>query len=415
MTRILHTSDWHLGATLDGASRDDEHALFLPWLEDKLREEAIDVLIVAGDVFDQSQPSAEAQRMYYGFLHRVAMARSVRKVVIVGGNHDSPSRLDAPRELLSVLDVHVVGGLQSDRDTWERCLCTVPGADGGIDAVIAAVPFVHEYKLGVKTVLQDPSAVRDSFEQEFRGLYSHLVDRAAELAPGAPIVATGHLASGAPKKEDGDWRSDVHMIGSIGALPPSIFDPRIAYVALGHIHRSYPVGDRRAWYSGTPIPMSFAEAKLDRKVLIADVAKGAEASVRAVPVPRWRALIELEGDVLEVSKVLRELTWPDHELPPLIRAQLLVDRYTAGLEGQLHQALEANPRKGAKLLLPQQRVRVTAGAASSSATLEKALRELEPLEVFERLCKHREHPLDDALRNAFLSLVSEPSEQEVGT
>lgn len=410
MTRILHTSDWHLGASLEGVSRDEEHARFLGWLEGKLRDETVDVLIVAGDVFDQSQPSAEAQRLYYGFLHRVAQSKAVRKVVIVGGNHDSPSRLDAPRELLSVLDVHVVGGLQSDRTTWERCLCTVPGVDGGIDAVIAAVPFVHEYKLGVKAVLQDPSEVIKSFEQEFRGLYSHLANRAAELAPGAPIIATGHLASGEARK--GDWLSDIHMIGSVGALPSSIFDPRLAYVALGHIHRSYPIGDRRAWYSGTPVPMSFEEAKLERKVLIADVSAGADLVVRALPVPRWRALIELEGDVIEVSRIVRELTWSEQELPPLIRAQLVVDHYTAGLEGQLHQALEANPRKGARLLLPQQRVRARADDASSSVALDKALRELEPMDVFERLCKHRDQPVDDALRKAFLSLLSEPSEQE---
>lgn len=411
MTRILHTSDWHLGASLEGVSRDEEHARFLGWLESTLEEEKIDVLIVAGDVFDQSQPSAEAQRMYYGFLHRVAMARSVRKVVVVGGNHDSPSRLDAPAELLAGLDVHVVGGLQSDRTTWERCLCTVPDADGSVAAVIAAVPFVHEYKLGVKTVLQDPTEVSKSFEQEFRKLYGELADSAAKLGDGAPIVATGHLASGEARK--GDWLSDVHMIGSIGALPSSIFDPRLAYVALGHIHRSYPVGDRRAWYSGTPVPMSFEEAKLDRRVLIAEVARGADLAVRPVRVPRWRSLLELEGDVVEVSQALRELTWPEQELPPLIRAQLIVDHYTAGLEGQLHQALEANPRKGARLLLPQQRVRVPVDAAASSVAPEKPLRDLEPLEVFERLCKHREHPIDDALREAFLSLLSEPSEQEV--
>ncbi|HQP35447.1 MAG TPA: exonuclease subunit SbcD, partial [Polyangiaceae bacterium] len=233
MTRILHTSDWHLGATLEGASRDEEHERFLAWLETTLANERVEVLVIAGDVFDQSQPSAEAQRMYYRFLHRVGLGGLVRKVVVVGGNHDSASRLDAPAELLAGLDVHVVGGLQADPSTWDRCLCPLRNQRGEIDAVVAAVPFVHEYRLGVRTVLREPAEVRASFRQEFSKLYRELTDRALTMSNGAPVIATGHLACTAQgaSLEKGDTPFEVHMIGLIGALDPSIFDPRIAYVA----------------------------------------------------------------------------------------------------------------------------------------------------------------------------------------
>ena len=106
--RVLHTSDWHIGRTLYGRKRYEEFEAFLTWLAETIQQNAIDALLVAGDVFDTSAPSNRAQELYYRFLCRVA-ASSCRHVVVVAGNHDSPSFLNAPKELLKALDVHVVG------------------------------------------------------------------------------------------------------------------------------------------------------------------------------------------------------------------------------------------------------------------------------------------------------------------
>ena len=105
---LLHTSDWHLGRTLYGKKRDDEFTAFLDWLLQTIEKEAIDVLIVAGDVFDTSAPSHFAQKLYYQFLCQVA-ASSCRHVVVIAGNHDSPSFINAPQDLLAALNVHVIG------------------------------------------------------------------------------------------------------------------------------------------------------------------------------------------------------------------------------------------------------------------------------------------------------------------
>ena len=106
--RILHTSDWHIGRTLYGRKRYEEFEAFLTWLAETIQENAIDALLVAGDVFDTSAPSNRAQELYYRFLCRVATS-SCRHVIVVAGNHDSPSFLNAPKELLKALNVHVVG------------------------------------------------------------------------------------------------------------------------------------------------------------------------------------------------------------------------------------------------------------------------------------------------------------------
>ncbi|NLE26621.1 MAG: exonuclease subunit SbcD, partial [Clostridiaceae bacterium] len=113
--KIIHTSDWHLGCSLFGRKRYEETEKFLDWLSELLEQENIDVLLVAGDIFDTTTPSNRAQKLYYQFLHRVAQS-SCRHVVITAGNHDSPSFLNAPRELLRYLQVYIVGSMEENPD-----------------------------------------------------------------------------------------------------------------------------------------------------------------------------------------------------------------------------------------------------------------------------------------------------------
>ena len=113
--RLIHTSDWHLGHRFHGRQRHEEQGRFLDWLVRLIEVETIDVLLVAGDVFDTTTPGSRAQALYYRFLHRLA-GSGCRHVVIIGGNHDSPALLEAPRELLRQLDIHVVGMSEENRD-----------------------------------------------------------------------------------------------------------------------------------------------------------------------------------------------------------------------------------------------------------------------------------------------------------
>lgn len=403
MTRILHTSDWHLGASLEGLSRDEEHAKFLGWLADTLTEQHIDVLVVAGDVFDQAQPSSESQRLYYRFLHKVAR-RPLRKIVVVGGNHDSASRLDAPRDILLSFDVHVVGGLGADRDTWNRCLCPIDDGDG-VACVIAAVPFMHEFRLGVRTALQDESVIRASFTEAFRGFYQELANRAEAIAKGAPLIATGHLA--AEGAERGDAPAEVHLIGTIGALSSSIFDPRFSYVALGHVHRSFHVGESRAWYCGTPVALGLAESKVPRRVFVYDT-DAPEAPVPVI-VPSFRELKRIRGPLDRVIDEIRGVTW-ETPLPPFLYTEVEVEQYTAGIEGQIVQAAEDHLRKGMRLLHPKQ-VKVGATNGAVDEARHQRLKDLAPEEVFKRLCALRGEVADDTLLNAFRSLLSSPEDE----
>jgi exonuclease SbcD len=422
LIRILHTADWHLGATLEGVNRDPDHALFLGWLAQQLETFAVDALVIAGDVFDQPQPSAEASRLYFSFLSQVALGGKVRKVVVVGGNHDSGARLDAPRELLGALDVHVVGAFERDR--LERCLC--PFSTGGrVEAVALAVPYVHEVRLGLRSVLEREQGLAAQLQDRFRELYRELADRAQALAPGAPIFATGHLSCLGAQRDDAP--AEIHLVGSLGGLPPEIFDPRIGYVALGHIHRGYRVGESRCWYPGSPVALGLKESKTERRVLLVDLPDAGnpagEPIVRSLAVPTFRPIVEIRGSADELADRLRALTWQaplesPHQgtaggaasgrpvrLEPFVYAILDGDRVPSGLEAQLHKAAQANPL-GAPHLVQVRPYRLPRASSCEPCAPAVRLADLSPEDVFLRLCQARGVEAGDPLLRAFRSLLS---------
>ena len=299
--RIIHTSDWHLGATLGEVSRAEDHGLFLRWLHETIVAEGVDTLLVAGDIFDQSNPSAEAQRTYYTFLKELG-GTPLRHVVITGGNHDSPSRLDAPAELLDGLGVHVVGGLDADPATWSRCLVPLTDGAGEVRAVVAAAPFIHEWRLGFRALDGSAEERGAQLAERFRTFYSRLADLAEAAHPGVPILAMGHLACQGSVREDAP--QEIHLVGSLGALPESIFDDRFAYVALGHIHRNYPLAGGRAHYCGSPLPLNAREAAAPRRVNLVTLEDGAPPAVRRLEVPAYRMVLELTGPPETVAAAL---------------------------------------------------------------------------------------------------------------
>ncbi|TXD36400.1 exonuclease subunit SbcD [Lujinxingia vulgaris] len=339
--RILHTSDWHLGATLEQASLENEQARFLDWLYETLRDAEVDCLIVAGDVFDSTQAPARAQGLYYRFLHRCQDLPALKKIVVVGGNHDSASQLDAPAPVLRELSVDVVGGLSSDPAQWERALIPVPDATGTPQAVIVATPYIHESRLGVGRIAGEgiaPDLAR-SFYDAFENFYTELARRARERFGDLPLVGVAHLTCmpAAQKLRDDDFKTDLHQIGALGALPPSIFCEDYDYVALGHIHRGFAVESGRIWYSGTPVPIRFNEAQTPRQVLLVDV--GEEVVIDRRDVPEFRALITYRDTPEELEKLVRKRTW-DAPYPPYVAIESIVDVTRPGTLERLRDAIE---------------------------------------------------------------------------
>ena len=305
--KILHTSDWHIGRTLCGRKRYEEFEAFLIWLEETLHQEQVDTLLVAGDVFDTGTPSNHAQELYYRFLSRVATS-SCRHVVVIAGNHDSPSFLNAPRELLKALNVHVIGGVSDNREDEVLVLSKEAGSP---ELIVCAVPYLRDRDIRVAEAGEN---IEDKERKLIEGIRSHYAEVAAlaeqkrtELGAGIPIIAMGHLFTTGGQTVDGDGVRELY-IGSLAHVSAGIFPKALDYLALGHLHVPQKVNDSDVMrYSGSPLPMGFGEAKQEKSVCLVKFA-GVEADVRLIKVPAFQRLERVKGSWEELSTRILELS-----------------------------------------------------------------------------------------------------------
>ncbi len=294
--KILHTSDWHIGHTLYTKKRYGEHEAFLNWLKETIISRGIDALIVAGDVFDTGAPGGQAQRLYYDFLTSL-LGTCCRTVVVVAGNHDSPSMLEAPSGVLEKLHIHTIG-LPGEPSRHVVPLC---GADGETKAVCCAVPYLRKNEM---VRLEDESQSTDEkIVTATAQFYRDVTD--AALACKLPVVATGHLFAQGAVRTEGDGVRELY-VGTLGQVGADIFPEEISYVALGHIHGAQVVGGQpRIRYCGSPLPMSFSELGREKSVLEVTLDEG--LSVEAIPVPVFQPMAAVRGNREEILEKLRSL------------------------------------------------------------------------------------------------------------
>lgn len=305
--RVLHTSDWHIGRTLYGKKRYEEFEAFLTWLAETIQKNEIDALLVAGDVFDTSAPSNRAQELYYRFLCRVA-ASPCRHVVVVAGNHDSPSFLNAPKEILKALDVHVVGN--SSEDPEDEVLVLRNKQDVP-ELIVCAVPYLRDRDI---RVVEADESVEDKERKLIEGIRTHYAAVAAlaeqkrkELGADIPIVAMGHLFTADGQTIDDDGVRPLY-VGSLAQVTVEIFPACFDYLALGHLHVPQKVnGLETIRYSGSPLPMGFGEAKQQKSVCQVEFHSTA-ASVHLIDVPVFQKLERVKGDWEGIRDRIAELS-----------------------------------------------------------------------------------------------------------
>jgi exonuclease SbcD len=310
--KILHTSDWHIGRTLYGRKRYEEFEAFLTWLAETIQQNEIDALLVAGDVFDTNAPSNRAQELYYRFLCRVA-ASCCRHVVVVAGNHDSPSFLNAPKELLKALDVHVVG---SSTESPEDEVLVLRNEQDAPELIVCAVPYLRDRDI---RVAEAGESVEDKERKLIEGIRTHYAavatlaeQKREELGADIPIVGTGHLFTAGGQTVDGDGVRELY-VGSLAHVTAGIFPACFNYLALGHLHVPQKVnGLETIRYSGSPLPMGFGEAKQQKSVCQVEFHSTA-ASVQLIDVPIFQKLERVKGDWDGISNRILELSATDSQ------------------------------------------------------------------------------------------------------
>lgn len=382
--KILHTSDWHLGRTLYGKKRYEEFEAFLNWLTDTIQQQAVDVLLVAGDIFDTSTPSNRAQQLYYRFLCRVAVS-CCRHVVVVAGNHDSPSFLNAPKELLKALDVHVIG---NSGDSPEDEVLVLSDAQGAAELIVCAVPYLRDRDI---RVAEAGESIEDKERKLTEGIRSHYaaVGALAEgkreaLGAAIPIVGTGHLFAAGGQTIDGDGVRELY-VGSLAHVTAAIFPACFDYLALGHLHVPQPVGGSDTMrYSGSPLPMGFGEAKQQKSVCLVSFDQQQESnkavSVELINVPVLQRLERIKGDWDLIRSRILELS-ATHDSGAGVWLEVIYEG--AEVMGDLRERLEGAIAKSPLEILRIKNSRIMDRVLAQADTQE-TLDDLNVDEVFER-------------------------------
>ena len=379
MIRILHTADWHLGQTFFGYDRTQEHEHFLDWLAGVLTKNKIDVLIVAGDVFDVSNPSAASQRMFYRFIHRVTTENPRLQLVVVAGNHDSAARLESPLPLLQEMRTEIKGIVrkQNGKIDYEHLLVELKNTAGEVEALCLAVPFLRQGDYPVVETEGNPYA------EGVKELYARLLKYALKKrTDGQALVAVGHLLATGSEIAEKD-HSERIIIGGLESVPPESFPEQIVYTALGHIHKAQRVSGREnIRYAGSPLPMSFAEKHYHHGVVKVTLDEGWAVEIEKLeytPLVRLLSIPATEAAAPdEVLDELRGLELPEDEPMPYLEVKVKLSEPEPMLRQQVEEILEGKPVRLARIV---SFYRQAAEGSVEEEVLTAGLQEMNPLQI----------------------------------
>ncbi len=297
--RILHTSDWHLGKSLEKRSRIDEQRKFLDDFIEVAKENNIDLVIIAGDIYDSSNPPAIAEKMFYDTLKKIS-DNGKRLILIIAGNHDNPERLVASAPLAREHGIIMIGTLKTIIDTGNYGRHKIINSGEGFieieingeKAVILTVPYLSEKRLNevlYKDMDSDEERIKSYSDRVF-SLFDSLKDNYREDTIN---LLVSHLY--AMGSEEGGSERSIQLGGSY-IVNCDCFPKEAQYIALGHVHKPQlvPGTNKKARYSGSPIHYNKKEVSYNKKCFVVDVKANEEANVKEVyfkvykPIEIWK-------------------------------------------------------------------------------------------------------------------------------
>ena len=297
--RILHTADWHLGKSLEKRSRIDEQRKFLDDFIEIAKENDIDLVIIAGDIYDSSNPPAIAEKMFYDTLKKIS-DNGKRLILIIAGNHDNPERLVASAPLAREHGIIMIGTLKTIIDTGNYGRHKIINSGEGFieieingeKAVILTVPYLSEKRLNevlYKDMDSDEERIKSYSDRVF-SLFDSLKDNYREDTIN---LLVSHLY--AMGSEEGGSERSIQLGGSY-IVNCECFPKEAQYIALGHVHKPQlvPGTNKKARYSGSPIHYNKKEVSYNKKCFVVDVKANEEANVKEVyfkvykPIEIWK-------------------------------------------------------------------------------------------------------------------------------
>lgn len=381
--KILHTADWHIGQLFHEYDRSYEHQQFLDWLVQTIQTEKIDVMLISGDVFDISNPSAASIKMFYSFLNRAIKVNPDLQIIITAGNHDSASRLEAPKPLLESSNVHIIGLVEKDTEgniDYEKLLVPLYDASGNTKIWCLAVPFL---RMGDYSTLPNCA---NPYTEGVTALYKEVFEYASQkMQEGQSIIAMGHLHTQHAEITDLD-KAERQIMGGVECIPANAFHADIKYVALGHIHKAQRIGGKEhIRYSGSPLPLSFSELNYKHQVIVFELDQEI-SKLESIEIPLFVSLqrTPLSHQPLhEVIAQLENLPKMDStpETAPYLEVRVLLEGPEPALRHKVETALI-----GRKVRLARIDAKHPASKQNEAEIITPdKLNELQPIDVFEKI------------------------------
>ncbi len=298
--KILHTSDWHVGRTIKGRSREAEHVAVLAEIATIAREQEVDLVLIAGDIFDTATPSATSEEIVYGGL--MELASTGAQVVLVAGNHDNWRRFRALRPLLRLANVHAAPSFALPENGGSIRLVT----RGGETACVGLFPWLSQRNVVNAEMLMGEQQYEH--QQSYGATALDALNRlSAAFAADSVNLIVAHLTTANATPGGGEREAEIR--GGAGTIfdywvPQEQLPKTASYVALGHIHRQQRVSAQPpAWYSGSPLQLDFGEAEQGQGVLLIEAHPGMPVKVTQRRLTAGKKLITVSGDLPELRRI----------------------------------------------------------------------------------------------------------------
>lgn len=396
--KILHTADWHIGKRLHKHDLSEDFNLFVDWLVELVKIEKINVILVSGDVFDLANPSSEARKVYFQTLLKLNQLDC--KLILTGGNHDSPAVLNGPKELLEAMNIHVIGNMPTN---LEECLIPINNEQGVTEVVIAALPYLRDPDLRNASEDYNYENRVESIRNGIASVFSNTAELCKKRYPTIPSIAMGHLfAAGVSTSES---ERDI-QVGNQASFEATGFGDYFKYIALGHIHRPQQVqGSVPTYYSGSPIPLSFSERKDRKRVILIDTK---EFETQSIDVPSFRELKRISGTLEEIKAKLLGLQ-PNGVLESLLEIELKEDQYNPSHIIDLDRLVQDFNAEGAQIVKHRATFKNQVQGSSQLFSSSEELEDLQPSEVFEKLLEREDFDKDtnQLIMEAFDEILEE--------
>lgn len=395
--KIIHTSDWHLGQNLFNQERKEEHKQFLDWLLQTIDDQKVDALIISGDIFDNGTPPNYAEELYYQFLARLLPLKV--QVFITAGNHDSVSTLEAPKTILSALNIKVTASIEIDKIAEN--IFPIFDNEGNEKALICNIPYLRERDVRKSFPGESHEERSQKYLTGVTQIYKKFNDEANKITKELPTIATGHLfvAGGEISESVAD-----HYVGTLGYIPTRSIEFDFDYIAMGHLHKPQKLNNK-VIYSGSPIPLSFSESTYQKTIQLLEISKG-QLTHKAIDVPQFHNLLVIKGDGEEILDKVKKCI--DSQKEYCIEIQITTTTDVITLKNELYNLME---NSNSKILRIINKIEYNP-SLSESRHSNKTLDQFEVKDIFierlkeEELSENSKKELESAFDELYREVIS---------